>query len=903
MQATSGGWPGRAPNASSWLRWLLAAIALPLFAFAVQKALWSSIAPFAWFLFYPIVFLAPRLGGVTSGLFATLFSALLAWWEFIPPHGSFLKPDGRYWLSLSVFVTMGLAFSWFHGKLRRAEQDAASALREAHAAERRKEQLLDTVADPVIVVSDAGRIEYANKRAATTFGYDERELIGLPHDLLVPERSRAVHERHLAKFMSHMSSRPMGAGPRELFARRKDGSEFPIEVSLNPVSTASGTVVSTVVRDISHRRGLEAAARLQAERLATAIASIPDPFWLVDAEGRLMQFNAPYARLLGEVGVEVAIGMTRAQRSALATRLFVFNSPEESASFFAEREEASRRGEDLYDVRLSGGRKFRVNTRAMPEGGLVSIAFDLTEDERRERELEAARADAETANSAKSEFLASMSHELRTPLNAVLGFTQLLQRDKRHPLSENHLQMIAQIGTAGEHLLGLIDDVLDLARIEKQGIPSSNESVSVNDVVREALETLRPAAVEAGVDLLHHGDEEAEVVAGRRHFLQMVLNLGSNAIKYNRRGGSVSISVTTSLGRTRVTVTDTGVGIPVAERSGLFRAFHRAGQESGPIPGSGIGLAITKRMAELMGGSVGYRALPAGSEFWIELPSATSVRARPSRVPAGAPVPQRQDAAQGLVLYVEDNAANVELLRAYFATLPNVELLTAATAEIGLARAHARHPDLILMDLNLPGMSGTEALQALRASPDTASIPVVAVSAAAFASDRDSGKRAGFDRYLTKPIRLDLLDALLTRFLTQAKGGQQPNGQPSEALAGRARSILVVEDDQRSRNVLSDLLSQEGYSIVVAGNATEALDAVAARSAPFDLLLTDLRLPQMAGDQLAEKLRADQAVLDVIYMSGMAELPAGARGVLLQKPLNFDTLLEAINKAIGAPGA
>lgn len=782
MQSTVAGRFERVRHLGAWLQWPFAALVLPLVAFVAQRALWSSIAPFAWFLFYPIIFVAPRLGGVTSGLFATLFSALLVWTEFIPPYGAFVKPEGKSWFSLAVFVVMGTAFSWFHGRLRRVEKRAALALREAHDAERRKEQLLDTVADPVIIVSETGRIEYANTRAASTFGYTQSELVGLALDELIPERYRAMHDRHLASFMSQMSSRAMGAGPREILARRKDGSEFPIEVSLNPVSTAKGTVISTVVRDVSQRRSLEAAARLQAERLASAVASIPDPFWLADADGRLVQFNASYARMLGG---DVAIGATRDERHALATQLFVFNSPEERAGFFAARAAAAEQGDDVYDVRLSGGRKFRVSTHAMADGGTVGIAVDLTDDERRERELEAARTDAETANSAKTEFLASMSHELRTPLNAVLGFAQLLQRNKRDPLSEKQRHMVEQIGTAGEHLLGLIDDVLDLARIEKQGIQLSGDSVMVNDVVSETLEVLRPAAAEAGVQLIQTGDAGASVLAGRRHFLQMLLNFGSNAIKYNRRGGSVTFAATTSLSRTRVSVTDTGIGVPLSERPHLFRAFHRAGQESGPIPGSGIGLAITKRMAELMGGEVGYTALPTGSTFWIELPSGPLDRRRSSpSLALETEAESRAAVLQGTVLYVEDNAANVELLRAYFGSLPEVELLTAPTAELGLALARTRLPDLILMDLNLPGMSGMEALSALRASPVTAGIPVVAVSAAAFASDREKGRQAGFASYLTKPIQLDLLDGLLNELLSTSPPQPPEPRQLPASVAG-----------------------------------------------------------------------------------------------------------------------
>jgi len=359
-----------------------------------------------------------------------------------------------------------------------------------------------------------------------------------------------------------------------------------------------------------------------------------------------------------------------------------------------------------------------------------------------------------------------MSHELRTPLNAILGFAQLLQRDKKEPLSQRHRERVGQILRGGEHLLRLIDDVLDLSRIEAGGVSISTEPVSVLDVLDEARRTLEPIAVRHGIalDVEPLARELPMVSADRTRFVQILMNFGSNAIKYNRPTGRVSFAVSIPTPTVvRVTVRDTGMGIPSDKQEKLFQPFQRAGQETGPIEGTGIGLVITKKLARLMRGDVGFESKPGeGSAFWVDLP-VHAAEARQGTTPAIERASDARLSGQGhrVVLYVEDNPANVTFMKDLLSSFDSIDLLTAPTAEMGVEIARSRRPEIIIMDINLPGMSGVDALRVLRAEDDTKNIPVIALTAAASERDKVRGMQAGFYRYLTKPVKVDeLLTAL-----------------------------------------------------------------------------------------------------------------------------------------------
>jgi PAS domain S-box-containing protein len=390
------------------------------------------------------------------------------------------------------------------------------------------------------------------------------------------------------------------------------------------------------------------------------------------------------------------------------------------------------------------------------------------QDERQAEELREARALAEAGSAAKSEFLSSMSHELRTPLNAILGFAQLLWRDRREPLSERHKLRVEHILKGGEHLLRLINDILDLSRIEAGQVSISTEPVSVRDVLEEVDRTLQPMAARQQIALRIDPlpSRLPMVAADRTRFAQILMNLGSNAIKYNRQNGDVVFSVAEQEpSSVRITVKDTGIGIPLDKQSTLFHPFQRAGQETGPIEGTGIGLVITRRLATLMNGEVGFHSVPGqGSEFWVRLPIHASLRS--SQVPPDlAELAADQLVRDGLrrVLYVEDNPANVLFMRDLLSNFESIDLSVALTAELGVELADQLRPDVIIMDINLPGMSGLDALRSLRARADLQHIPVIALTAAASERDRQLGMQAGFYRYLTKPVQVDeLISALET---------------------------------------------------------------------------------------------------------------------------------------------
>jgi PAS domain S-box-containing protein len=619
-------------------------------------------------------------------------------------------------------------------------------------------QILETAPDAMVIVGPDEKIAYVNQQTERLFEYQRGELIGKSLDLLVPERLRKNHSQHIRRYFASPGARPMGSG-LELFGLKKGGREIPIEVSLSPVHTGNGMVVSAAIRDISDRK-------LAADRLSSAVESIQDAFALFDSDDRLVLCNSVYRSLVGHALPGQLVGRRFADIIEAWSRELSFSSDADRERFLAERLASRRDAQATFDVRTLDGRSLRVADRRTAEGGLVKTIWDLSEDVHLAEELAQARAAAEAASAAKSDFLSSMSHELRTPLNAILGFTQLMRRDRKEPLSERHRERIEQILKGGEHLLHLIDDILDLSRIEAGGLSMSVEPVSVTEVLSEVNSTLENMASRSGLTL-----EVAQlprdlpmIAADRTRFAQILMNLGSNAIKYNRPSGKVTFTVTLpSPAHVRVTVSDTGFGIAIEKQGKLFQPFQRAGQETGPIEGTGIGLVITKRLAELMNGNIGFRSVPEeGSEFWVELPAHLQAEQ------AAAPKTKGLEAEyagskehQRVVLYVEDNPANVLFMKDLLGNFEGIHLVTAPTAEMGIELARSERPAVIVMDINLPGMSGIDALQTLRTLPETIDVPVIALTAAASERDRQRGESAGFFRYLTKPLRVDEFEAAL----------------------------------------------------------------------------------------------------------------------------------------------
>lgn len=417
------------------------------------------------------------------------------------------------------------------------------------------------------------------------------------------------------------------------------------------------------------------------------------------------------------------------------------------------------------------GRAFNVMTDRV-EDAQHRLEARVTE---RTAELAAARSEADRANRAKSEFLSLMSHDLRTPLNAILGFAQLLEIDQLNADQSEHVQQILH---GGRHLLELISEVLDITRIETGQLSLSPETVSVRDVVHRAVELVKPLAAKRGIALhVRTIDESNAVHADRQRLSQILLNLLSNAVKYNRTGGDVAIGgERLTSDRYRITVTDTGPGIPASKIALLFHPFERLGAEQTAVEGTGLGLAISRALAEAMGGTLGVNSvIDQGSTFWVELPAAEH---RSDRAPVLSSTPQATLAAAeptkaGTVLYIEDNLSNVRLMERILQQRPGLALLHAPSGHAAFDLIRERHPDLVLLDMHLPDMSGEEVLHHLWADPASRSIPIVIVTADATPGLARRLKAAGATACITKPLNLkELLELVDTVLSERPKVGE-----------------------------------------------------------------------------------------------------------------------------------
>lgn len=503
-----------------------------------------------------------------------------------------------------------------------------------------------------------------------------------------------------------------------------------------------------------------------------------------DEKGIIQLFNVGAEHMLGYAAADVVNKITpsdihdplevAARAQALSLELATPITPGFEALAF----KASRGIEDIYEltyIRKDGGRfPAIISITALRDDygdviGYLLIGTDNSVRKQVELELNKAMAVAGKANLAKSDFLSSMSHELRTPLSAILGFAQLMESGSPQP-TPSQKRSIDQILQAGWYLLELINEILDLALIESGKMSLSLEPMSLTEVMHECQAMVEAQAQKRSVSMTFpHFETPYFVKADRTRVKQVLINLLSNAIKYNKVGGTVVVTcVVRAPGRIRICVQDTGEGLAPEKIAQLFQPFNRLGQEANVEEGTGIGLVMTKRLIELMGGVIGVESVVGqGSVFWIEMNlTAERQSLAAADVPAAAMPTQVKDSVHlHTVLYVEDNPANLMLVEDLIARRPDIRLLSAREGNHGIEIARASLPDVILMDINLPGISGIKVMKILADDPATAHIPVVAVSANAMRRDIEKGLEAGFFRYLTKPIKvnefMDTLDVAL----------------------------------------------------------------------------------------------------------------------------------------------
>jgi PAS domain S-box-containing protein len=558
----------------------------------------------------------------------------------------------------------------------------------------------------------------------------------------------------------------------ELTYIRKDGSRFPAVVSVTALRDDQGAIIGYLLigTDNTARKQIEAEQKQLAQRLRdhqfytrSLFESNIDALITTDPSGIITDVNKQMEALTGctrdeLIGAPFRSYFTDPDRAETSIKLVLSEKKITNYELTAR----ARDGKETvvsYNATTLYDRDRRLQ-------GVFAAARDVTERKRLDQvlqeknvELESARSVAEKANLAKSDFLSSMSHELRSPLNAILGFAQLMESDSPPPTPAQK-ESIAQILQAGWHLLKLIDEILDLAKVEAKQVPLSREPVSLAEVMIECQGMIEPQAQQRGIHMIFpRFGMQYFVLADRVRVKQVLINLLSNAIKYNISQGTVEVKCDEiTPGRIRVSVRDTGAGLSPEQMAQLFQAFNRLGQEASGEEGTGIGLVVAKRLVELMEGEIGVESsVGMGCVFWFELPSVAEpcLSMEGGDAAALAPPHVPREVGPHTLLYIEDNPANLKLVEQIIARHPDIRLLTAVNGNSGIEIARVSRPDVILTDINLPDISGYEALKILRSDPATAHIPVIAISANAMSPDVERGMKAGFFRYITKPIKVN----------------------------------------------------------------------------------------------------------------------------------------------------
>jgi PAS domain S-box-containing protein len=643
-----------------------------------------------------------------------------------------------------------------------------SESRRTEAVLRSYELVVNSITDLVSVVDTDERYILVNDAWCRHTGVARKDAIGRSSTVAAPSTVHPERRRALRACVE-TGAVQVARGPSVTPGR----TDLLLETTYFPHRADDGRVVAVALltRDITDQerqrlalQAREAEQRAFVEAFPGYIGRLDEALHFTYANQRLAALlQRPAAAVVGHTADELfgpasVVSDRSWARRALAGEpvLFEFHHPHPDGGGPVDLQVTLTRGTD-------------------PQTGaaaLYAFAIDISGRKRAEAALIAARDEAERANRAKSQFLSQMSHELRTPLNAILGFGQLLQSDARQALAGHQQPWVREILRGAEHLLELINEILDLGRIETGELALELAIVDLQGLARECLDLVQALAAQRGVHVrpLPPTLAGATAYADRRRLKQVLLNLLGNAIKYNQPGGEVALHVSHEGPLVWLAVRDDGPGLSAEQQSRLFQPFERLDAARSGVEGTGIGLALCKRLVQAMGGSIGVDSQPGqGCTFWLRLPPLAPAPALPAP-PAGEPVPAdtpAHAAALRTVLYVEDNNVNVLLMEAMLARLPGLRLLSALHPVEGLRLARAEKPALVLLDIQLPDMSGFEVLARLRADPGMRDVPVVAVSANALQRDIDAALAAGFNAYITKPVVLEELLATVQ----QALGG------------------------------------------------------------------------------------------------------------------------------------
>ena len=705
---------------------------------------------------------------------------------------------------------------------------------------------IDTALDAVITTDANGVIRGWNAQAELMFGWPRAEALGQALDeTIIPESYRDAHRRGLAHYLE------TGEGPVlneriEIAALRRDGTEFPIELAIVPMQSQDGVSFSAFVRDITERKQAEIERTRLGNYNRLLLESTGDGMYGIGTDGNCTFLNRAAARMLG-IPAEAALGQNLHE--------MIHHSHPDGSPYPVEQCPIRRAFQTGQSCRVDNeyfwcgdGTPFPVEYSSSPilengriQGAVVTFT-DITQRKQAEEDLLRAKAAAEAASRTKSQFLANMSHELRTPMNAILGYSEMLQEEAEDKGLDSFTPDLQKIQNAGKHLLALINDILDLSKIEAGKMELYLEEFDVPGIVADVSATVQTLVAKKNNHLVVHCPPEVgRMYADLTKVRQSLFNLLSNAAKFTENG-KITLEVRRDGGDLLFTVRDSGIGMTAEQRAGLFEAFAQAdASTTRKYGGTGLGLAITRRFCRMMGGDTTVESEPGkGSAFTLRLPAVVREERLPTETTHAAVRSETPPLTEGdlvtdgdLVLVIDDDPAARDLMRR-FLSKEGFRPETAGSGEEGLRLARSLHPVAITLDVMMPGMDGWTVLQQLKADPETQDIPVIMLT---MVDDKNIGFALGATDYLTKPIDRSRLAALLARYRCDEGGC----------------GVLLVEDDEATREMMRALLTREGWSVQEAGNGRVALEMM--QTARPDLILLDLMMPEMDGFEFAQRLR------------------------------------------------
>jgi PAS domain S-box-containing protein len=793
-------------------------------------------------------------------------------------------------------------------------KQAEMSLRDSEAKFR---AFLESASEAIIVTNADGKIVIFNAKAKELFGYDHTEVVGHTVELLMPERFQQRHTEHRGAYREQPTKRSMSK-TKNLYARRKDGTEFPIEAGLSPVPTKDGLFVLTFLTDITERKQAEEEIKRLNESLKRRAVEIETRYqqivelaeegiWVVDSEGNTNYVNQAMARMLG---------YTEEEMLGHPIYEFMDEVAQQTATSSLERRKQGLGQKHEFKLRTKDGNvvwTYMSTSPVLDENGKVlwscSLVYNITDRKQAEEQLRQsserislANAELARATRLKDEFLASMSHELRTPLNAILGLSEALQEEVYGSLTPKQHRSMKTIEQSGKHLLELINDILDLSKIESGRMELQIAPVSLQHLCELSLTFVKQQAYHKTIKLnskIAEGLGEIEV--DERRIRQVLINLLSNAVKFTPEGGEVWLEVEADADGEvlQFRVIDTGIGIAPENIDKLFKPFVQLDSSlSRRYSGTGLGLALVRRIVELHGGSITLESeVGNGSRFTVTLAGK-----KLGKIVEGVREPEDANTLLPEIhqaLIVEDSEIAAKQVARYLGELGSATYIHPC-GEGAIEVAAGFKPDVIILDILLPNQSGWDVLEQLKANPATQTIPVLVVSVV---DERSHALELGASEYLLKPFSRQQLQSALSKVFS---GTFHPlSSKTLLVMPQRERTsplILLAEDNEANSSTLIDYLQVQGYQVILARNGLEALQM--AKQLNPDLILMDIQMPQMDGLEAIHRIHteANLATIPIIALTALAMpgdrercLAAGARDYLT-KPVGLKKLLAIISE-------